>query len=108
MVSVDLFRNEQGMIIGYKVSGHAGFSEEGSDIICSAVSSLTQTPLLGLERHLKLKPSYVVNQKDGILEVALNSAPTDLTEAILQTMVYGLESIVRQCPQYVRIKEHRR
>ena len=58
------------MITGYKVSGHAGFAEEGMDIICSAVSALTQ--------------------------------------AILQTMVYGVESIARQCPQYVRIQEHRR
>ena len=96
------------MITGYKVSGHAGFAEEGMDIICSAVSALTQAPLLGLERHLKLKPSYSVNQEDGILEVALNSAPTDLTQAILQTMVYGVESIAHQCPQYVRIQEHRR
>lgn len=77
------------MITGYKVSGHADYAKAGEDIICSAVSALTQAPLLGLERHLKLKPSYVVNQEDGILEVALNSAPNDLTEAILQTMLYG-------------------
>ncbi|MDO4922321.1 ribosomal-processing cysteine protease Prp [Phascolarctobacterium sp.] len=108
MIQVDLFKDKQGMIVGYKVSGHAGYSEEGTDIVCSAVSALTQAPLLGLERHLKLKPSYVVNQEDGILEAALNSAPTDLTQAILQTMVYGLQSIERQCPQYVRIQEHRR
>lgn len=96
------------MITGYKVSGHAGYAEEGSDIICSAVSALTQAPVFGLEKHLKLKPSYVVNQEDGVLEVALNSAPTDMTQAILMTMLYGVESIARQCPQYVRIKEHRR
>ena len=108
MVIVDVFKDKQGMITAYKVAGHAGFAEEGMDIICSAVSALTQAPLLGLERHLKLKPSYDVNQEDGILEVALNSAPTDLTQAILQTMVYGVESIARQCPQYVRIQEHRR
>ncbi len=108
MVQVDICKDKQGRITGYKVSGHAGFAEEGMDIICSAVSALTQAPLLGLERHLKLKPSYSVNQQDGILEVALNSAPTDLTQAVLQTMVYGVESIARQCPQYVRIQEHRR
>lgn len=96
------------MITGYKVSGHAGYAEEGSDIICSAVSALTQSPVYGLEKHLKLKPSYAVNREDGVLEVALNSAPTDMTQAILMTMFYGVESIARQCPQYVRIKEHRR
>lgn len=106
MVSLEVTRNEQDMITGYRVSGHAGYAEEGEDIICSAVSALTQAPLMGLERHLKLKPTYAVKQKEGILEVALNSAPNDLTEAILMTMLLGVESIAKQCPKYVRIKEH--
>ena len=106
MVSLEVTRNEQGMITGYRVSGHAGYAEEGEDIICSAVSALTQAPLMGLERHLKLKPTYAVKQEEGILEVALNSAPNDLTEAILMTMLLGVESIAKQCPKYVRIKEH--
>ncbi|MCQ2373980.1 MAG: ribosomal-processing cysteine protease Prp [Phascolarctobacterium sp.] len=104
MIKVEVKQNEQGMIIGYKVSGHAGYAEEGEDIICSAISALTQAPLMGLERHLKLKPVYTVDQKTGILEVALNSAPNDLTEAILRTMLLGVASIANQCPKYVRIK----
>ena len=108
MITLEVKFDEQGMIKGYKVSGHAGYAEEGEDIICSAVSALTQAPLMGLERHLKLNPVHDVNQKAGILEVALNSAPNDLTEAILRTMLYGVESIAKQCPKYVRIKEHRR
>lgn len=108
MIKVEIYRNGQGHITGYKVSGHAGFAEEGQDIICSAVSAVTQTPILGLERHLKLKPSVKTNLEDGILEVALNSAPNDLTEAILETMFYGIQSIERQCPKYVHIVEHRR
>lgn len=94
--------------MGYKVDGHSGYAEEGKDIICAAVSALTQAPLHGLKKHLQLNPSYVVNVEDGMLEVALNSAPTALTEAILETMYYGLDSIARQCPEYVRIQEHRR
>ncbi len=108
MITVDLYRNGQGLITGYQVSGHAGYAEAGQDIICSAVSALTQAPVMGLERYLKLKPSYTFNEDDGILKVALNSAPDGLTQAILETMLCGLDSIARQCPQYVRIKEHRR
>ncbi len=108
MITVDLYRNEQGFITGYKVSGHAGYAEEGNDIICSAVSALTQAPVMGLERHLKLKPSYKVCQEDGVLEVALGSAPSELTQAILETMLCGLNSIAGQCSQYLCIKEHRR
>ena len=41
------------MINGYKVSGHAGFAEEGMDIICSAVSALTQATLPVSYNHLR-------------------------------------------------------
>ena len=90
MITVDLFKNEQGLITGYKVSGHAGFAAAGEDIVCGAVSVLTQTPILGLEQHLKCQPSYHVDEEDGILEVNLNNTPNELTQAILATMEYGL------------------
>ena len=101
MITVDLFKNEQGLITGYKVSGHAGFAAAGEDIVCGAVSVLTQTPILGLEQHLKCQPSYHVDEEDGILEVNLN-------QAILATMEYGLLGVAEQYPKYVRIHTYRR
>ena len=106
--AVDLFKNEQGLITGYKVSGHAGFAAAGEDIVCGAVSVLTQTPILGLEQHLKCQPSYHVDEEDGILEVNLNNTPNELTQAILATMEYGLLGVAEQYPKYVRIHTYRR
>ena len=106
--TVDLFKNEQGLITGYKVSGHAGFAAAGEDIVCGAVSVLTQTPILGLEQHLKCQPSYHVDEEDGILEVNLNNTPNELTQAILATMEYGLLGVAEQYPKYVRIHTYRR
>ncbi|MDY6029797.1 MAG: ribosomal-processing cysteine protease Prp [Acidaminococcaceae bacterium] len=108
MITLKVHRDEQGMIVDYEVDGHSGYGEAGEDIICSAVSALTQAPVISLEKHLKIKPSLVVDQEKGILRVALNSAPNDLTQAVLMTMLLGVESISRQCPQYVRVEEHRR
>lgn len=97
------------MITGYKVSGHAESAKAGEyDLICNSVSVLTQAPIIGLERHLKRKPFYRVGEVDGILEVALNSAPDELSQALLMTMYYGVEELAQEFPQYVRIKEHRR
>ena len=106
MIKVDIYKDEQGYITHYKVCGHAESVDEGVDLICNSVSVITQVPIIGLERHLKLKPSCSVDIEDGILEVALNSAPNDLTQAILMTMVYGLKDLQRHSPKYVRIKEH--
>lgn len=106
MIKVDIYCDEQGMITRYRVSGHAESVDEGADLVCNSVSVMTQVPIIGLEKHLKQKPSYKVDLEDGILEVALNSAPNELTQAILKTMVYGLKDLERQCSEYVRIKEH--
>ena len=40
---------EQGDEISIDISGHAGFAEEGSDIVCSAISMLGQTLLAYLD-----------------------------------------------------------
>lgn len=106
MIELDIYRDGRGMINAYRVRGHAGYAASGSDIVCSAISALTQAPLVGLERHLKLKPAYKADQEGGVLEVALTSAPDALTQAILETMRYGAESVARQFPQHVRIREH--
>ena len=109
MITIEIYRDRQGMITGYKVCGHAGAAKAGEyDIICNSVSVMTQMPLIGLERHLKRTPSYEVNEEDGILQVALNSAPDELTQTLLATMAYGAGELAQQFPQYVRIHEHRR
>ncbi|MBR6510621.1 MAG: ribosomal-processing cysteine protease Prp [Phascolarctobacterium sp.] len=109
MIKIDVTLDKNGMITGYKVGGHAGSVKAGEyDLICNSVSVLTQAPIIGLERHLKRKPFYRVDEVDGILEVALNSAPDELSQALLMTMYYGVEELAQEFPQYVRIKEHRR
>ena len=107
MVKVDIYRDKNGNIISYNVSGHAGVAEAGHDIICSAVSALTQAPLIGLEQYLKLKPHYTVDEESGIFTLKLDEADAN-TQAILETMYLALLSVERQFPQFVRVKAIRR
>jgi uncharacterized protein YsxB (DUF464 family) len=42
MTLVDLYRDGKSQeIVGFKVSGHAGFADAGEDIVCAAISTLT-------------------------------------------------------------------
>lgn len=50
MVKIKITRSSSNEIRSICASGHAGFAEHGSDIVCSAVSVLMQTAALGLER----------------------------------------------------------
>jgi len=60
MTKVEIFR-KNGNIIGYKASGHSGYSEQGSDIICSAISTSLQMTLIGIQEVLKLKVDFKIN-----------------------------------------------
>lgn len=65
MTNIKLFKNEH-KTLGFIISGHSGYSIAGSDIVCSAISSLSQMVCVGLENVLNLKPSIKI--KDGYLE----------------------------------------
>ena len=43
MIRVTLFKSPGGNITGFSCKGHAGYAEEGSDIVCAAVSALSIT-----------------------------------------------------------------
>ena len=40
MIRVTIYKNEKHQCVGFKAHGHAGFSEEGQEIVCAAVSVL--------------------------------------------------------------------
>ncbi len=101
MIKVKIFKESTGRIVGFEVAGHSGTAEHGQDIVCAGVSSLAQTALLGLGKHLHRELDYSV--ASGKLKMRLKGAPDELTEAILQTMLLGLMEIEKLSPEAVRI-----
>lgn len=98
MITIKLQYDNLNNLIGFTTSGHSDYSESGSDIVCSAVSALTQTALLGLLRFAKEQTHYQIEQ--GLLTLHIDY-PTQESSVILETMVLGLEEIARQYNQYV-------
>lgn len=107
MVTVQVRQANDGAITELKVSGHAGYAEHGSDIVCAAVTALVGTALIGIEQvaahpfegkassgraYCKLKPG-------GTVESAAKA------QVILRTTVLGLQDIARDYPKYVRVTE---
>jgi len=106
MIKIDIFRNSIGAIIGFNINGHAGTAPHGQDIVCAAVAALTQTAVMGLEQYLRREISLDISS--GMLHLELAAAPDDMTSAVLETMMLGLNEIARQNSRSVRIREHRR
>lgn len=106
MIKIEIFRDLQGDVEGFKIVGHANTAPHGKDIVCAAVSTLAQTALLGVESYLGKPVDY--NISSGNLQMRLMSKPDELTNAIFETMILGLSEIENINPKSVQILEHGR
>ena len=93
----------KGMIWAFQVKGHSGYAEEGSDIVCSGVSTATQMAVVGLKEVLKLETQ--VDIKDGYLHLELLKAEEFSKEQdIILTMKKVLENIAENYAKYVKLE----
>ena len=91
-----------------KKQGHRQpWTDEGSDIVCSAVSTATQMAVCGINEVLKLNTETKI--KDGYLKFGLSKQDYNNEQAqfILKTMFKTLQDITRQYGDYVKMEVKR-
>ena len=105
-----IFKGE--LIYAIEAMGHSGYSEAGSDIICSAVSTLTQNCAMGLKEMLNINISYKIDETAPYLYVALpdnlSSSETHDSQIMLKSTYLGLKDLADSYPKYISIKEKRK
>lgn len=100
MTTIKFFKENENYM-GFECSGHAGFAEEGSDILCSAISSLTQGACLGITKVLNLKAE--ISKADGFLKLELLEN-SECAQALLKTLKASLEDIREGSEKYIQIR----
>ena len=111
--TVTFWKRSDGALIGYKAFGHSGYAEAGSDIVCAAISALTQTVLNGLKNVLKAPVMFDQDDDGAFIEANLTPEATEeqiqQAQLLLVTLKEGLQAIQREYPRNLRIifKERR-
>lgn len=104
MINVKIVLEPDSGIKGFTITGHAGFSEYGKDIVCSAVAAVAQTAVIGLQRYFG--PAVVFEQSKGRLSCSLadlRPEEKEISQAILKTMYWGLRAIEEQYGEYISL-----
>lgn len=118
--------DETGMISGIDVQGHAGYAEEGKDIICSAVSAIMYTAAGALEEIAGFTGCYSVSpggmkidimgntnnvQMDNTNNVIMRKVNNEkdssvIVQTILKTAEIGLKQIeISYGSKYISVTE---
>lgn len=108
MISVRFFQSEAGWH-GFSAKGHAGFADHGEDIVCAAVSALTQTTVLGLTQVVGLECQIAVDEREGSLDCLLPGGLAgehwQQAQLILEVLYTGLKATEKEYKRYVSVKE---
>ena len=105
MINILIKRNQENEIMAYAVSGHAETAPHGEDIVCAAVSVLTQTTILSMIHILGQQPVYSMNEGKLSCQVSVDLNADERREAtiLLESMLLGLKNIQQQYPAIIVI-----
>ena len=101
------FRMEGDRITGFTVQGHSGYAEEGSDIVCAAVTSavrLTEcavNDILGLEASVRVKEESISLKLPG----GLGETNESTCQTLLTALLVYLTQLHEEYPENIIVLE---
>jgi len=101
------FFTEEDRITGFSVSGHSGYAEAGSDIVCAAVSAVMTMVEATINEVCGAKAKVRVKEEDArvTLTLPVSCDEEDAVQAVLAGMLLYLCSLRDDYPDYIEVLE---
>ena len=98
---------EDERITGFSVSGHSGYAETGSDIICAAVSAVVTMAEATINDVCGAKAKVRVKNEDARVTLTLPAScdEEETVQAVLAGMMLTLCSLRDDYPDYIEVLE---
>ncbi|MBP1754914.1 MAG: hypothetical protein H6Q59_1312 [Firmicutes bacterium] len=106
MINVSIYKNAENLVTGFKLSGHADYSEYGSDIVCAAVSALVINTINSIENFTSDRFSLDQDEKKGFIEFHVISDLSNNSNLLISSLILGLQGIAEEYTEkYIRLTQ---
>ena len=104
MTRCEFFR-EGDRITGFSVSGHSGYAEAGSDIVCAAVSAVVTMAEATINDVLGAKAKVRVKDEQARISLTLpvSCDEEESVQAVLTGMMLTLTGMRDDYPDYIEV-----
>ena len=101
------FFTQEDRITGFSVSGHSGYAEAGSDIVCAAISAVVTMAEATINDVLGAKAKVRVKEDDARITLTLPAScdEEESVQAVLAGMMLTLCSLRDDYPDYIEVLE---
>ena len=93
MIKATIYKTDRHEYAGFNISGHAGYSDSGNDVVCAAVSAIVINTINSIDRFTDDRTSSVSDEESGTIEFRFRQIPSHDASLLLDSMVLGLEQI---------------
>ena len=101
------FFTEDDRITGFSVSGHSGYAEAGSDIVCAAISAVVTMAEATINDVCGAKAKVRVKDEQARITLTLPNScdEEEAVQAVLSGMMLTLLSLREDYPDYIEVLE---
>ena len=101
------FFTENERITGFSVSGHSGYAEAGSDIVCAAISAVVGMAEATINDVCGGKAKVRVKEADARISLTLPAAcdEEEAIQAVLAGMMLYLLNLRDEYPDFIEVLE---
>ena len=108
------FYKENGVFYGFEEKGHTGFGEEGDDVLCAALSSMTMLLINAIEVSYASSVDYVIDEKTTDIRLTAKSAlprfESDVRKqyavsGLIQAYFFQLNDLVEDYYEFLSVEE---
>ena len=93
MTTITVFRNQNQKFLGFTCLGHAGYAEEGEDIVCAGISALVITTINSLEVFTSEQFEADSDEESGEIELRFLQPAGHDADLLMKSLVLGLQEI---------------
>ena len=99
------FFTEDDRITGFSVSGHSGYAEAGSDIVCAAISAIVTMAEATINEVCGAKAKVRVKDEQARITLTLPTScdEEEAVQAVLSGMMLTLLSLREDYPDYIEV-----
>ena len=101
------FFTQDDRITGFSISGHSGYAEAGSDIVCAAISAVVTMAEATINDVCGAKAKVRVKDEQARITLTLPASCDDeeSVQAVLSGMLLTLISLREDYPDYIEVLE---
>ena len=96
MIDITIYQSND-KITRIKSKGHAGYADNGQDIVCAAVSVLMINTFNSVDRFTfdRLEISSM-DEEDGVMDITFPKEYSHDTKLLLDSLILGLKEITKE------------